>query len=145
MPKTNGTGDMFVPSNKLEEVFEFWRQTFGRPNSRLDLKRAGAITQRLREGYSVEQLEMAILGCRESEWHNGQNDRRKRYISIELICRDADHVDEFIELAERAAGSELNRIASTAAARQPGVPPPPDVQAKIDALLGRHRRRSPLQ
>lgn len=67
----------------------------------MDDARRKAIRGRLRDGYSVEDLCDAISGCRLSDFHMGQNDRRQSYCDISLICRDAQHVDQFIELYER--------------------------------------------
>jgi uncharacterized phage protein (TIGR02220 family) len=80
-----------------QEVFAYWQERMGKQRSRLDDKRLSCIKARLREGYSVGDLKEAIDGCRQSNWHQGRNDRNKVYNDIELICRDAKHVDEFIE------------------------------------------------
>jgi len=55
------------------------------------------VQARLKEGYTAEQLKQAIDGNQNSEFHtNGGHD------SIELIFRDAAHVDRFIKLAEQS-------------------------------------------
>lgn len=80
-----------------QEVFLYWQERMGKPRAKLDEKRAAKIRARLRDGYSVQDLKDAVDGCRQSAWHQGRNDRNKVYNDIELICRDAKHVDEFIE------------------------------------------------
>jgi hypothetical protein len=67
----------------------------GHSQALLDTKRSRAIAARLK-AYSVEQLKLAIDGCKASPWHQGQNDRHQVYDDIELICRDAKRVEAFI-------------------------------------------------
>lgn len=123
----------------IAQVFNFWRDLLSNSRSRLDDKRRKAIRERLRDGYTVEDLHLACLGCKASGFHNGENDRRRRYVSIELICRDADHVDQFIELAERAA-SKLAHVQEAQAGER--SPIPAEARAKIEALLGKFRPRA---
>lgn len=73
------------------------------PRAKLDAKRRSRIEDRLKDGYTIEELAQAIDGCHGSEWHRGQNDRGRRYTGLELILRDADHVEEFIALGRPVA------------------------------------------
>lgn len=92
-----------------EQVFQHWQAIFNKPRAKMDDSRRKAIRARLRDGYSVEDLCDAISGCRLSEFHMGQNDRHQKYVEIALICRDAAHVDQFIEIYERKkAKAEAN-------------------------------------
>ncbi len=59
-----------------------------------------AITARLEEGYTVENLEAAISGNHRSPYHSGENDRHTKYQSLELIVRDSEHVVQFMEIPE---------------------------------------------
>jgi hypothetical protein len=122
--------------SEVLEVFEFWRELLSNGRSRLDEKRRRAIMQRLRDGYTVEDLQMACLGCRASPFHNGENDRNRAYKSIELICRDADHVDHFIEVAEKEA-AKISRSKAETTAEFGKMPD--DVRDKMRALLGRYK------
>lgn len=90
-------------------MFQHWQTIFNKPRARLDDTRRKALKARLRDGYTVEDLCDAISGCRLSPFHMGENDRREKYTDIALICRDAAHVDKFIELYERKkARAEAN-------------------------------------
>lgn len=123
----------------VEEVFDFWQKALSNGRSRLDDKRRRLIGARLKDGYSVEDLQLAVMGCRASDWHNGDNDRHQRYVGIELICRDAEHVDRFIEIAERAASREIARAAQRKDDRPPApLAKPEEVRAKIKALRERY-------
>jgi hypothetical protein len=93
------------PAVKLEEalsddafqVWEHWRQVL-HPKARLDSKRRKLIELRLRD-YSVAELQAAIDGCAKSPHHQGQNDSHTRYDDLELILRDAKHVEQFLEVS----------------------------------------------
>lgn len=84
-------------SGEIEAVFEHWKEVMSSPRSRLDIKRRDAIKGRLIDGYTLADLCDAINGCRASRFHMGDNDRRRVFNDIGLICRDAEHVDRFIE------------------------------------------------
>ena len=81
------------------EVFNHWQQAMNHPRAKLDDKRRKKIAARLKDGYTVDDLKAAVDGCKKSPHHMGQNDTRTVYDDIELICRDASHVDKFIALA----------------------------------------------
>ena len=81
----------------VESIFTWWQEVMGKPRARMDLKRRKAILARLRDGYSLSDLCDAVAGCACSDFHMGKNDRYTKYNDIELIFRDAAHVDDFIE------------------------------------------------
>ncbi len=99
-----------------DKVFEHWRTVMGK-NARtaFDDRRRKAVEKRLSDGYTVEDLCRAIDGCRRTPHNMGANDRKERFDDLELICRDASHVDRFRATAE-AAG------------------PPPKARPDADAL-----------
>ena len=88
-------------SGEAGEVFAYWRQAMNHPKAKMDEKRKRKIRARLKDGYTVGDLMLAIDGCKKSPHHMGQNDRATVYDDIELICRDAPHVDKFINLAKQ--------------------------------------------
>ena len=67
--------------------------------SRPGKKETKLIGSRLAEGYSVGDLISAIDGCHRSPYHCGDNESGSRYQSLELIVRDAKHVQQFLEVA----------------------------------------------
>jgi hypothetical protein len=69
------------------------------PGAKLDDRRKRTISARLRDGYTVEVLKQAIDGCKRSSFHMGENDRNTVYDSLDLILRNAEKVDGFVELA----------------------------------------------
>lgn len=84
----------------VQECFEHWKLSHDHPRARLDEKRRLAISGRLHNGYSVQDIKDAIDGCKLSTFHMGENKERRTYDDIELICRDSKHIDEFIKLFE---------------------------------------------
>lgn len=122
------------------EVFAFWRDLLSTPKARLDERRRRLIHARLHDGYSVEDLQLACLGCRASPFHMGENDRHTRFCSIDLICRGAENVDKFMELAEAEAQRLSRKVVEAAQAPGERKPMPEEVRARINALLGRYAK-----
>src|SRR5450830_622998 len=65
------------------------------PKSVLDDKRKRLIIKALK-GYSPEDVCKAIRGCSKTPHNMGQNERNTKYNGLDLILRDADHIDRFI-------------------------------------------------
>lgn len=84
------------PSEAVVRVFDHWRQVMQHPDGKLTAKRRRYIEQRLTEGYDADQLLRAIDGCRASAFHQGDNDRNRVYDDLTLICRDGEHVEQFL-------------------------------------------------
>lgn len=89
----------------IAEVFEHWRTVHRHPHSKLDAKRRKLILDRLKEGYTVEQLKTSISGYLLSAHHMGQNDKSAVYDSLELLLRDAKHVDQGLQFGNVAKSS----------------------------------------
>ena len=116
----------------IEAVFERWKQTMGHPRAKLDIKRSRAIRAMLACGYSQEDLELAIFGCSISPFHQGQNDRGTKFEDIALICRDAEHVDKFIALAEKAAAKQVRKaVENPRLMDRPASAVPPEIMAMV--------------
>jgi uncharacterized protein YdaU (DUF1376 family) len=83
------------------------------PRSRPGAKERQKIAERLAEGFTVEDLKLAIDGNHKSPHHCGQNDTGTTYHNLELIVRDSAHVNQFINAAGsngRAKPHESTRI-----------------------------------
>lgn len=102
----------------VQIVFEHWQTKMGHERAQLDDKRKKAIKARLKDGYSVDDLCMAIDGCKISPHHQGQNDSGTVYDDIELICRNGPNVDKFIARMKRtsASTSSLSKAGQATAA-----------------------------
>ncbi|MDP7921557.1 YdaU family protein [Acinetobacter baumannii] len=90
--------------NEIQEVFEFWKDTFNK-NDRTVLSndRKNKIKARLKEGYTSQDLKQAVIGCSKSSFHIEKN-----FTDIELICRSAKHVDQFLDIANSSQVSDEN-------------------------------------
>lgn len=89
----------------INEVFAYWQRVTGRNRSKLDKKRAAAIRDRIKlDKFDLVDLCQAVEGNFVSTWHQdgAENGRGKKFDDIELICRDAKHVEDFISDAEGA-------------------------------------------
>ena len=56
------------------------------------------VAARLKEGYTVADLQAAIDGNHRSLFHCGDNDRGQKYHAVHLIFRSSDHVRQFMEI-----------------------------------------------
>lgn len=80
----------------INNVFSFWKNTFNKSDrTKLEGKRLKAIKARLSEGYSVDEINQAVINVSKSQWHldNGQTD-------IELICRNQINLDKYMALKQ---------------------------------------------
>lgn len=91
------------------KVFAYWQKAMGKTKAKLDEKRGRAIDKAIARGHSLEELCRAIDGCAASPWHRGQNDRGRPYDDLELILRDAAHVERFAAEAPGSPESETPR------------------------------------
>lgn len=88
-------------------VETFWNGRGRKP--RLSDERSKLITVAINQ-YGADVVKQAVRGCALSPWHMGQNPSGARYTSIELILRDAAHIERFAELASthESAGGFLD-------------------------------------
>ena len=90
------------PELTIELFFNHWQIIHDYKRARLDEKRRKLIQDRLKDGYSLQDLADAVSGAFLSPFHMGENDRSKRFNDLGLILRDAAHVDNFIVLYDEA-------------------------------------------
>lgn len=86
-------------SKNVQEIFNHWVMTMGkRPGStKLTPKRKRSISNRLKDGYTSDQIKSAIKNCSKDPFYMGQNDRGKSFNDIELICRSGEKLESFFE------------------------------------------------
>ncbi len=94
-------------SKEVNAIFLYWQQIMKHPQAKLDKKRQGKIGAALRLGFNVDQLKQAIDGCGNTPFNVGINDRGQRYDSIDLIFRDADHIERFIAASRSYAPAKI--------------------------------------
>lgn len=100
------------------DLFEFWTTTLKKRNPKLSDKRKRRVRDRLREGFTAEEIRAAIIGVTLSDHHMGRNGSPRKYDDLELICRDVEHVETFRDLylekhakgkTQESAGDRMNR------------------------------------
>ena len=88
----------------VTEVWEYWISVMRAGSKRkpvLDSTRRQIIGAAIHD-YEVQGCKDAIDGCRLSEFHMGRNKNNKRYDSVELIFRDSEHVEKFLEILDKS-------------------------------------------
>lgn len=88
-----------------QRIFEHWKKAWNHPGAKLDAKRSRVIDAAL-QGYDEAELCRSIDGYKLSPHHCGQNDRRTRYDDIELLLRDAKHIEAGLQFAQGAASGK---------------------------------------
>ena len=83
----------------VNRIFDQWVSIMGKnpKQAKLTPKRKRLVEARLAEGYTEQMLLEAIRGCQRSDHHMGNNERNRVYNSLELICRDGEHVEQFLD------------------------------------------------
>lgn len=76
----------------IDRIFEHWREIHRHPHAQLDDKRRKVIRSALKN-YGEPELCEAISGYLNSPHHMGQNESGTIYNSLELMLRDAEHID----------------------------------------------------
>lgn len=116
-------------NHRIKEIFEFWKTTMSlNGNTILTNERKARIKDRLKQGYTIERIKNAIVGCSVSPHHCGQNDTRTVYNDIELICRTGAKVEFFERIALNSQPQSLPQSELDARAA---------VRAGMEALNGR--------
>lgn len=86
------------------ECFAYWQEKCGHPTAKLTADRRRKIEARLREGYGVQQIRLAIDGAARAAF---VNDQGKRFDDIELICRNGSKLEDFMERAQGPSAAIL--------------------------------------
>lgn len=90
------------PPQAVVQVFEAWLSATGRTNQTLlDAKRRRLIDRALK-AYPLEDVLDAVHGWRRSPHHRGENPGRTVYNDLELLLRDAAHIEKFRDLERQA-------------------------------------------
>lgn len=87
-----------IEKNDIKEVFEYWQAKMSKPKAKMTPERIKHISARISQGYSVQDLKLAIDGCYSSPFWMGQNDRSTPYNDIDNIMRTGKRVEELIAL-----------------------------------------------
>lgn len=80
------------------QLFNFWKVVTNHPRSAAADKWLKMISERLKDGYSVEYCAKAILGISYSSHHNGDNG--VKYDGVKYIFGDTEKLDRMADIAE---------------------------------------------
>lgn len=97
------------PGQIAARVFAHWRETWDHPRAKLDAKRRQRIRDAHALGYSEADLCQCIAGYRNSPHHMGQNERNTVFDDIELLLRDAKHIDAGLKFYAQPPYASGNR------------------------------------
>lgn len=111
-----------LPPTPAGRVWAYYLQTFGRPIRPLPAEEAKIIAEALRAVAGREEdLIAAIDGNRASSFHQGDNDRGKKYNSLSQILKGKrggkttlEQIEMFMAIAEEAAGTGAGSSATPA-------------------------------
>lgn len=101
-----------VATSSIKNIFEHWQKTMNHPNAKLDGKRKSIIKKAIELGYSEDELKMVIEGCAKTPWNMGDNDSGTKYDDIELILRDAKHIERFMDNYKNPPNSKSTSVAN---------------------------------
>lgn len=90
------------PLDAVQTIFEYWQKCMTSHRSVLDNKRKTLIANALKN-YDPADVCKAIRGCSKTPHNMGQNKQKTKYNGLNLILRDAEHIDYFINLDDTQA------------------------------------------
>lgn len=145
-----------IAPDLVGDIFRHWQTVMGHPDAKLTPKRRAKIQGRLREGYTPEQIKLAIDGCKVSDFHQGANDSGRIYDDLELIARSGEKIEQFTNYANRKAqinNGEIrplskqskNAAALESAARWLTTPDPPENTRVNDSAITPVQRAACIQ
>jgi hypothetical protein len=85
----------------VKDLFHYWVQVTGHTSARLTPERARALASRLREGYTVADIEKAFDGAGKAAF---VNDAGQRFDDITLVCRNGSKLEDFIQRGIQVSG-----------------------------------------
>ena len=107
----NGKKDIMSPqADDLTTVFNYWCHRMQKGvQTKFSTKRRKAVQARLKEGRTVDDLKRAIDGCASSLFHMGQGPKSDGtvYDDLELICRNNEKVEQFMQIYEKPPGQQV--------------------------------------
>ncbi len=90
-------GQLSVRTEDVRELFVYWCKETGRDAQRTKLtpERDRRIRGRLRDGYSLTDIKLAIANVARSQFHNGENEQGRVYNDLTLICRSGSQLEQY--------------------------------------------------
>lgn len=90
-PETEQSSD-----DSFLDFFNFYKTTMGKLKSNPNQALRSKYNARIKDGFSDDELRRAVLGCKASSWHQGENPTGAHYNGLELILRNPEKVYDFL-------------------------------------------------
>jgi hypothetical protein len=84
-----------APTGQEVELFRYWQTAMGKPQAKLTPERRAKLRARLKEGYTPEQIRLAIDNVAGSSYHRGENTNGQEYADLTLICRNGSKLEQY--------------------------------------------------
>ena len=84
---------------EVDQVFGYWQERTGANRAVLSEKRRVLLRKAL-ASYPLKALQQVVDGALKSPWHTGENDKGQKYLKLELLFRDSEKIEQFIEYDE---------------------------------------------
>lgn len=88
--------DASVLSEQIRRVFDAWTVACRHPRAKLTADRRSKVRARLSEGYTPEDLILAVKGAATGAYVDG---RGHKWDDLSLVCRSGSNVERFMALA----------------------------------------------
>ena len=97
--------------DEVRIVFNAWVEATDKDSgrTRLDEKRRRTIGRAL-EAHPIEDVLDAVVGWQNDPFYCGQNDRGRQYNSLDLLLRDAEHIEKFRDMARLHPGARAGAV-----------------------------------
>jgi hypothetical protein len=89
-----------VPPEQIEQVFEYWKLVMEKADRAILSPERRELIGAAIHDYGLDNVLEAIRGCSLSSFHMGGNKQKKRYDSLDLILRNSDKIEGFLQVAE---------------------------------------------
>lgn len=109
IPNTHSKS-MSPQAGDQQAVFDYWCYRMNKGSkTKFSAKRKRLVDARLKEGRSVEDIRQAIDGCASSPFHMGLGPKSDGtvYNDLELICRNNEKLEQFMQLYEKPPGQQV--------------------------------------
>ena len=104
LPNTHNPNTLGASADLVLQVWEYWAGIH-QSKAKLNATVRGKIKTRLKS-FTVDQIKLAIDGNASSPFHQGENDRKQKYHSLELICRNDENTQRFIDMTNQKASND---------------------------------------